>query len=291
MKGFGGSPDIYDKVVNAMTRDIEKITNERTEIVVIPFQDTDYCEIWREPATQAGKKILVDKIKSYKNDKITSTNIARPLKYVIDHVLTEDKIDILKLMTDGKTSASSKPELQYILSHWCELAALKKDAYGYYILLTPEAQDSDIIKILHEACRFETIETTDIDEIVSIACIQTVKFNIRDDFDKAAVVQLIPEDGTTIPQGYAIHITASPNPYFDLNEEVTVTGNKVVFKPRFKMSKQELIATLPQEPNEIIELIIAPANQAKYPLVRLIDQRCFMELINKPEKTLRIDVR
>ena len=47
MKGYGGNPDIYDKVLSVMIKDIESIDNDRTEIVVIAFQDTEYCQIWR----------------------------------------------------------------------------------------------------------------------------------------------------------------------------------------------------------------------------------------------------
>ena len=50
MKGYNGAPDIYSKVVEVMVKDIQSITNERTEIVVIPFQDTQYDQVWREYA-------------------------------------------------------------------------------------------------------------------------------------------------------------------------------------------------------------------------------------------------
>ena len=56
MKGYNGAPDIYDQVVDVMIKDIRSITDERTEIVVVPFQDTKYCEVWRESATPEGKE-------------------------------------------------------------------------------------------------------------------------------------------------------------------------------------------------------------------------------------------
>ena len=67
MKGYNGSPNIYDKVVTAMIKDIESITNERTEIVVVPFQNSKYCDVWKEFATPQGKANLKSKIKAYKN--------------------------------------------------------------------------------------------------------------------------------------------------------------------------------------------------------------------------------
>ena len=64
MKGFNGAPDIYDQVVDVMIKDINSVTNERTEIVVVPFQDSKYCEVWREMATTAGKKALAERIRA-----------------------------------------------------------------------------------------------------------------------------------------------------------------------------------------------------------------------------------
>ena len=65
MKGYNGAPNIYEKVVDVMVKDIQSITNERTEIVVIPFQDTKYCDVWRAFATEEGKADIIRHIRSY----------------------------------------------------------------------------------------------------------------------------------------------------------------------------------------------------------------------------------
>lgn len=124
MKGYNGSPNIYDKVVIAMIKDIESVTNERTEIVVVPFQDSKYCEVWKEFATPEGKANLKSKIKAYKNDNVTNTNISAPLQYAIDEIFTTDKIDIMKLMTDGVDNVDPN-QLKHILDNWCQIAKSK----------------------------------------------------------------------------------------------------------------------------------------------------------------------
>ena len=121
MKGYNGSPNIYDKVVTAMIKDIESVTNERTEIVVVPFQNSQYCEVWKEYATPQGKANLKSKIKAYKNDNVTNTNISAPLQYAIDEIFTTDKIDIMKLMTDGVDNVDPN-RLKHILDNWCRIA-------------------------------------------------------------------------------------------------------------------------------------------------------------------------
>ena len=102
-----GAPDIWEPVKEALISDIQQIRDDRTEIVVIPFQHKA-LEEWREPATAEVKARLVTKIKAYKiplhnyNGKMTTmTCLYEPLLHVVNKVLSADKVDILKLMTDG----------------------------------------------------------------------------------------------------------------------------------------------------------------------------------------------
>ena len=60
-----GAPNIWEEVKAAIIKDIRSINNDRTEIVVIPFQHK-VLEEWREPATAFGKNRLIEKINSYK---------------------------------------------------------------------------------------------------------------------------------------------------------------------------------------------------------------------------------
>ena len=58
------TPDIWKQVKCAIIEDIKSIQDDRTEIVVIPFQH-QALEVWREYATESGKKILISKIEAY----------------------------------------------------------------------------------------------------------------------------------------------------------------------------------------------------------------------------------
>lgn len=106
MKGYNGSHNIYDKVVSAMIKDIESVTNERTEIVVVPFQNTKYCEMWKEYATPQGIANLKSKIKAYKNTDITNTNISAPLQYAIDEIFTTDDEEHKKIKFKNEQCSS-----------------------------------------------------------------------------------------------------------------------------------------------------------------------------------------
>lgn len=291
MKGYNGSPDIYDRVMESMIKDINKLSNERTEIIVIPFQDRAYCEIWKSNATNEGKEKLIHLIRDYKNDQVTSTNLALPLEYAIQHIFTSDKMDILKMMTDGKTSDSTKKQLTDIIARWCTIA-LEKDVYGYFILLTDEAKDEEVITSLNDACRFDVLNTPNIGDIKGIEFPKQIACNIRDDFDKEIILQMNVMVGErSIPDGYRLHIYAVGNDYVEMDEVVEVKNNRIKFTPRFKKSKEQLISDLPIQNNENIVFKLEAADTDQYPMIRLMNDECKLELINKPEKTLRIYVQ
>lgn len=287
MKGYNGAPDIYETVVDALTKDIQQISNPRTEIVVIPFQDGPYCEVWRANATAEGKQQLSRKIKEYSNDEITNTNIALPLQYVMENVFTEDRIDVLKLMTDGKTQTPD--QLDRVLNGWCSVAQAK-DAYGFYIILTSAAWDDRVVKKLNDICRFEAIEGTQIDEIVSIFPAETVSLNLRDDFNKPLTIKLTPNDGSSIPDNFKLHVRCEENPYIAIDEWATVDNNRITVQPRFLKSQTELIDTVRQTPTEVFRLQLE-SDTERFPLTRLLSDVVYLELINKPEKTLKFDVK
>ena len=294
MKGYNGSPNIYDKVVTAMVKDIESVTNERTEIVVVPFQNSKYCEVWREYATPQGIANLKSKIKSYNNTNVTNTNISAPLQYAIDDIFTTDKIDIMKLMTDGVDNVDPN-KLKYILDNWCKIAK-SKDVYGYYILLTAAAKENDelIIK-LKEICNFETVDVSEgdmsgIGEIRQLNVSETKRvglvINVRDEYNKPKTVKFSSYGGDVQP-GYQIHFKTEDNPYVEIDEVVTMDSNySFEVHPKFKLPQSQMMA-MPWESYSNIVLNMEPVSvDGDHKYTRLLDKSTRVQLINKPEKTV-----
>lgn len=293
MKGFGGAPNIYDQVRDAIIADIEQISDERTEIVVIPFQNTEYCEVWRDYATSKGKTNMVGKIKSYNNDQKTNTNISAPLNYALDHIFSADKIDVMKLMTDGKDNVD--PDKLYgTLYNWCRLAE-EKDLYGYYVLLTDAAVDEKLEIILKEVCRFDAISGTKINEIVSLMPDNCISVNVKDDYNKPKTMQFAIK-GTTqkVPSGFKVHIEAEDNPYFELNEDVVLSEtNTISFTPIFKLPQDSVRTLLPTTSNARFMLFVEPSQgmeDAPYSTTRILNSDSYLEIINRIEKTLNFYV-
>lgn len=295
MKGYKGAPDIYDKVVDAMVNDIKSITNERTEIVVIPFQDTDHCDEWHAKATAEGKADIISKIKSYNNENITNTNISAPIMYSINHVFSNDRIDVLKLMTDGVDNVD-KEKLNRTLEQWCDIAK-DKDVFGYYIMLT-NAAGKDAVVIKEKAvCRFEIIHGTEVDAIISLTPQKSASINLRDEsFTKPVKLKFTANDGASrVPSGFKVLIQSEENPYVEIDEVATLSDDYTVsISPRFKMSSNELKDQLPEDRNETVTLKMRPASGmdvSPYSMTRILDLRTSLSLINKSEKTLRFHVQ
>ena len=298
MKGYNGAPDIYSKVVEVMVKDIQSITNERTEIVVIPFQDTQYDQVWREYATPEGKAAIIKQIREYNNEKVTNTNISAPLQYVIDNIFTTDKIDIMKLMTDGNDNVNPA-KLHDILNRWCEIAKAK-DAYGYYILLTNAAKLDFELKGI---CNFEEVDVSDmLDGIADIRQVNStlkrgIIINIRDEYDKPKrlTFKIYSGDGN-IPEGFKIRYKTLPNDYVEIDEVAEMQAdNSLEIHPKFKKSQEELIAELPTEylyGDIVLQYEPTPEmSEGKYAYTRIVDNECAVMLENKPVKTVKIYVK
>lgn len=294
MKGYNGAPNIYDKVVSAMVKDIEAVTNERTEIVVVPFQNSKYCEIWREYATPQGIANLKSKIKSYKNTNITNTNISAPLQYAIDEIFTTDKIDIMKLMTDGVDNVDPN-KLKHILDNWCQIAK-SKDVYGYYILLTDAAKENgDLIIKLKEICNFETVDVSDgdmsgIGDIRQLNVSATkgigLVINVRDEYNEPKSVKFSSYGGDVQP-GYQVHFKSEDNPYIEIDEVVAMDENySFEVHPKFKHSKSDMMAMSWESYKDIILDMTPVSTDGPHKNTRLLDQSTRVQLINKPEKTV-----
>ena len=301
MKGYNGAPNIYDKVVDVMIKDIQSISNERTEIVVIPFQDKE-LDVWREFATPEGKAAIIDKISKYKNENITNTNISSPLQYVINNIFSADKIDIMKLMTDGNDNVHPA-RLRDILDRWCDIAK-QKDAYGYYILLTNAAKNGDLSLVLKGICNFEEIDASEmLNGIAEIRQLNNswkegILINIRDEYNKPKrlAFNVYAGDGN-IPTGFKIHFKTLPNEYVEIDEIAEMqSDNSVVIHPRFKKAQQTLMDELPTEylyDDIVLEYKPTPemANDPKFAFTRIVDNVTAVMLENKPVNTVNIYVK
>lgn len=303
MKGkVAGSPNIWDKVKASMIDDIKQISDERTEIVVIPFQHKA-LDTWREYAIPAGKEALIQKIKDYQlplydfgGKMTTMTDLHAPLLYCVDNVLSADKVDILKLMTDG-VSDMNQDKYEALLRRWCQIAK-EKDAYGFYIMLT-DAAKAGLTTLLHiDPCRFEPVDVSEMDgatvSILALAPQTTYAFNVRDDYGKDITLKFIPSGNGRIPSGYKVHVYSYENRYIQFDEVVELHSDcTVTVKAEYLMPRSQMMMTLPVDENEQIFFKAEPADgmdEMPYSTTQILDNSTTCEMINKPEKTVKFHV-
>lgn len=300
MKGLGSTPgpDIWNPVVEQMSQSVDAITDERTEIVVLAYQDEAYRWLWRENATAAGKKQLLNEIEAtwerIKEEEWTRTNLYAPLNYAIREVCNPDRINYLIFMTDGvhNSKKNSMDDMRRLIGQWCDLAE-QSNTYACYVALTATANNEELTGLLIENC-FRPINTTDLSKIRQVTpATNAITINVRDDYNKPKRVSLRVKGGNgLLPVGYKLHATVSENEYYTLDEVVTVgTDNTVQISPRFKVSKAEV----PAFEGEMYQtLMLRPEKEMSagdYQYVIYYEAPISVTLINKPEKTVNIYVK
>lgn len=296
MKGFQNrTPDIYDKVVTALEKDINSVLDEQTEIWVLPFQ-TSILAKWKEQATLAGKRDLINRINLFNNKEVTHTNIASPMEEVMRTLISPDKRNVLILLTDGiqNDPKCPKQKLYDLIREWCAFAE-ENDAYAFYVMLTQFAQDEELIRVIDETCRMSKYIPSD-DNVDDLTFVEfnpqdNYKYNIKDDEGKGLTLRFDCKKRIKIPEGLKIKCYCEPNPYVEVEESASIENEQLKVSLRHKQSYDSLKSQLPQETNERIMLHFEVEDAEKYPLVQLLNDECCLELINKPEKTLKVYVK
>ena len=306
------TPNIWKQVKSAIVKDIESITDEHTEIVVIPFQHKALDE-WREQATEAGKAALIAKVNAYSIPLFTKdggsivpakgkggttwTCLYEPLQYVVDHVLSPDKVDILKLMTDGIPDEHQQ-EYEQLLGRWCQIAK-EKDAFGFYIMLTSQAVEGRTVLEQINPCRFDAIDVAQLDgsnvSLLMLTPQQNIAFNVREDYGGEITIKFVPSGSGSFQEGYKVHVFSDENDYIQVDSEVELKSNyTATVKAKFLKSKEEMAMSLPVDFNEKVQLQTEPAqdmDQLPYAMIRILDRPTSIEMINKPEKTVKFHVQ
>ena len=295
MKGYQNkTPNIYDKVITALEKDINSVKDEQTEIWVLPFQ-TKILNKWTVKANNAGKKELIDKIKTFSNNDVTNTNITVPMSEVMNGIIKDDKRNVLILLTDGNQNASNYPldTLLDVIRKWCSFAE-KNDAYAFYVMLTQFAQNEKLIETIDKTCRMSKIisEEGNIEfNFVELLPQTNYKYNIKDDAGKKLTIQFDCKKSVSIPEDLKIRCYCEQNSYIEVEDIASIVNGTLNIDVKHKQSYDSLKNSLPQDYNEKITLYFEIENANKHQLVSLLNKECCLELINKPEKILKVYVK
>lgn len=281
------TPNIYDKIVKFLVNEINSISDESTEIVVCPFQET-ILDTWKECASNVGKQEIITKIKTYRNLKVTGTNIVGPIQFVQNNFINPDKHNLLILLTDGQQTGGNLSLLQ-LISNWGKYADIN-DAFALYVMLTKQAIDQEIIKTIEKTDNIEVVTEPGQMEMLDLQPSNPTKINLKN--DKKATISFNFKKGINLPSNINIHVYSN-NPYLSINQHTILKDSKILFTINYKKDYNTLKTQLAE--TSILPLNISITNkdqlQKDGKIVYLTKENLTLELINKPEKLLKISIK
>ena len=297
MKGYNGKPDIYDDVVKYLERSINEIQDESTEVYILPFQE-DVLDTWSANCSVEGKKSLIEKVKGYKNDKVTNTNITRPIQYVKEHIISDAKrpSTFFWILTDGAQSNNfgGIKALSEELCRWPGFAVEHK-AHLVYVMLTNEAENEarSIIPEDNKGTITPVGPNESLWDQISIKCKEQVSVNLKD--DKTISVPISNESSIAIPSGIKVQYVSQQDSLVNqIIGQSEIIDGVITFAADFGAPYDSLKATLPEEylvPLQFQIINSEEVKQSKKLNVVFSQSTTVVRILNKPEKTLKISLK
>ena len=253
-QAYDKNSDIYDLVVEAMIRDINSITDETAEIVVIPFQSAapgsyrgDKDPWLYKTASGANKQELIQRIQASKKGWLSyshvNTDVVPSLSYVINSVISDDREDYLKILTDGKMD--DMEGLRKLMAEWCAMARKKKSMHAFYISLNDEASEGirAIISKAQEEGKdcFKFIkpgEITEVFKFYQVIPYPSIAVNANDMLaaeSPSVTAQMRVKGPGNLPDSFKVKFEAEDNPFISVDATRSVNNNSFNVPLHFKM--------------------------------------------------------
>ena len=289
---FDGT-NIYDDVVKFLVKQIDGETDDNTDIYIIPFQDK-VLEVWSAKSDNVGKKTLIDKIKKYDNRDVTRTNISGPMKYAVDNLVDSVSRTFLYVLTDGLQNYPKESGMETLREYVRSSAWSKKsdETYMFYFAMTPAAVDPDLKKIIENDSTAYFIGPDGLNMTwLDLELPDKLYYNIKD--DSCINVTLTPRQDIRIPEGLSLKVCIQDE-HIQIDEIIDVAGGIVPIPLRNKYDYENLKKKIPEVVNLIMSVELLGVEEVKNKdkvLVKLGDNKIRLNLINKPEKRLKIKLR
>lgn len=293
--------DIWDPVVKWLKNDIEHISDENTELYILPFQENilvDDLKAWSGKATKADKAKLMKMIDGTKTafSTVTGTNIVDPFREVMNKYIDKSRNNMVILLTDGKHNGTGGQEAwRNLLSTWHPYAK-EHNAFLTYVMLTAEAMDDQISSVLNPATgQIISSDAARADQI-NIKPVQHVRLNVTDSVDvvKIRIPLENTKKGLPIPDGVRVAIKSADDSIIVVDEEVEVADELLTVQLAYSAKELknimdvETIANVPLT----LELLNYDEILQKYNIrVVLMFSSVDLMLINKIQKKLTITLK
>jgi len=287
------TPDVYDKVEDYLIKDINRIANSHTEIVVIPFQeDVLYDHILSVPnSTDEAKKQIIEKIKqtgpSCMKLSHFNTNISDPLLYAQRAYQKSDKVNTLVLLTDGRQNMNGGMNaLRDAIIGWNNDA--DEDEFLIYVLTTENAEQptsGDLEQVIY-------VDTGDFVNQLSLLHLKPtseIAFNLKD--QKSINVSFANNSDVPLPTGAKIRVQSQAGAPIAINEVVELVNGAICITPDFDY--EALKTQLAEEVSMRLVYSVENNDELKAKQnkkVAIVPAHSQVKLINKKERVLTISV-
>lgn len=274
-RGIVETPNIFDNVKNQLSNSLSNITYPQTEIVIVPFTESIFNPI-RGNITQIDSLVNeISKIGIEKGD----TNIADAWEYGISE-LDSTKVNYLFLLTDGLHNHGVEKEVLYKrLQEW-QYIAKDKYMFAFYVMLTPNAKEMEIIEIIESTNKLWAIESMNVN-VSFINSTLNLKSNINN--DKKVRIDFSSQNNEVFNSGLQLNIRLEENPFYELCNLNSSIINKYV-----EFEIKELLPRI-QIPIETQQKLYLEYDKEKNPLVFFTPEIINFSIVNKGVRIMTIN--
>lgn len=267
---------IWDKVRNNLKTAIDNVSDETTELIVIPFTDRRSTHfplpVFSEYATAKGKQILKNAIDNMLCDKACNTVHHVPLEDFVNNRINDSQITYMFLMTDGQNELEIL-EFENLLKQW-GMRFSNKNVYGFYVMLHKEAKNPKVEQIIEKQEHLWKVETAD----VNINLIR---------FDDRATFNIRGENFVEIPiygkiDSQSIQLEIEPNDCYEI-ERYDISSNNLRIYLKGKQSK----SLIP----DLTELYLKTTYIGNDNYTFMVSDNIMLTCMNKKERSLRISIK
>jgi hypothetical protein len=173
---------IWDDVRNNLKSAIDNVSDETTELMVIPFAfdkaHHNHLDAFSEVATEKGKATLKAKIDGLGTTPSTKTFHSDPLKDFYNLRVNDKRVTYMFFMTDGQNE-ENPDSFKPLLELWGDKYG-NTNVYGFYVMLHDLAKDPSVGSVISKQKHLWQVETADVN-INLIRMQPTAIFNARSD--------------------------------------------------------------------------------------------------------------
>lgn len=286
------TPNVYDAVEGYLIKDIQRVANAYTEIVVIPFQEgvlSDYI-LTVPNSTDESKQEIIDRIKEVgpKCLKLSHrrTNISEPLLFAKSKYQKSDKENKIVLLTDGYQNMKGGMEaLAEAVNSWDRQA--EECDFLVYVLTTKNAikptddlVNGDYVPVDHFVDQVERLLVKPTPE---------VSFNIKD--NKSIAIYFKNNSSISLPVDAKIRVKSEVDAPIVIDEVVELVNGQIQLSPNYDYAtlkhqlaeREQMRLNLSVENNDIL------VKEQKKKLI-IVPNYSQVTLINKKERVLTISI-